>query len=102
MTILRLISTALVKYGSYVLRVDLRLMTATRCDDVKQMRYLYWICGGGAISAVTRWNAGSPTVARIMEYRWQMIKDNHVKGPWSPEEDALLKVLVEEYGSKKW
>ena len=31
-----------------------------------------------------------------------MIKDNHVKGPWSPEEDSLLKVLVEEYGSKKW
>ena len=34
--------------------------------------------------------------------RWQMVKDAPVKGPWSPEEDALLKVLVEEYGSKKW
>lgn len=31
-----------------------------------------------------------------------MVKDAAVKGPWSPEEDALLKVLVEEYGSKKW
>ena len=41
--------------------------------------------------------------ARItLSDRWQMIKDNHVKGPWSPEEDSLLKVLVEEYGSKKW
>lgn len=37
-----------------------------------------------------------------MRTRWQMIKGAPVKGPWSPEEDALLKVLVEEYGSKKW
>lgn len=31
-----------------------------------------------------------------------MVKDTPVKGPWAPEEDALLKVLVEKYGSKKW
>ncbi|CAM9839869.1 unnamed protein product [Ectocarpus sp. 13 AM-2016] len=31
-----------------------------------------------------------------------MVKANPVKGPWSPEEDSLLKVLVDEYGRKKW
>ncbi|CAM9824874.1 unnamed protein product [Ectocarpus fasciculatus] len=37
-----------------------------------------------------------------VEKRWQMVKANPVKGPWSPEEDSLLKVLVDEYGRKKW
>ncbi|CAM9186575.1 unnamed protein product [Scytosiphon promiscuus] len=37
-----------------------------------------------------------------VEKRWEMVKGNPVKGPWSPEEDSLLKVLVDEYGSKKW
>lgn len=31
-----------------------------------------------------------------------MVKANPVKGPWSVEEDSLLKVLVDEYGRKKW
>lgn len=41
-------------------------------------------------------------VGALLECRWQMVKDTPVKGPWAPEEDALLKVLVEQYGSKKW
>lgn len=54
--------------------------------------------GSKAIAIVKQ--SVNPPIAR--SDRWQMIKDNHVKGPWSPEEDSLLKVLVEEYGSKKW
>ena len=36
-------------------------------------------------------------------HRWQkVLKPGLVKGPWTPEEDALVAELVEKYGQKKW
>ena len=31
-----------------------------------------------------------------------MVKNNRVKGPWALEEDTLLKLLVTEYGKRRW
>mmetsp|Transcript_31442 Transcript_31442/g.63870 ORF Transcript_31442/g.63870 Transcript_31442/m.63870 type:complete len:472 (-) Transcript_31442:591-2006(-) len=36
------------------------------------------------------------------ERRWQVVKENVVKGPWLPEEDQLLRELVAQIGAKKW
>ncbi|CAM9739833.1 unnamed protein product [Chrysoparadoxa australica] len=36
------------------------------------------------------------------EARWQMVRNNPVKGPWATEEDELLRRLVAIHGSKKW
>lgn len=36
-------------------------------------------------------------------HRWQKVLDPHlVKGPWTPEEDAQVLELVNQYGPKKW
>jgi hypothetical protein len=37
-------------------------------------------------------------------YRWLELKDNCFvsKGPWTKEEDELLKNLVEEQGARNW
>mmetsp|Transcript_68236 Transcript_68236/g.127921 ORF Transcript_68236/g.127921 Transcript_68236/m.127921 type:complete len:394 (-) Transcript_68236:59-1240(-) len=35
------------------------------------------------------------------ERRWQVVKENVVKGPWLPEEDQLLRELVAQIGAKK-
>ena len=36
-------------------------------------------------------------------HRWQkVLKPGLVKGPWTPEEDALVAELVEKYGQMKW
>lgn len=31
-----------------------------------------------------------------------MVKDKPKRGPWSAEEDALLMLLVDQHGCKKW
>ena len=36
-------------------------------------------------------------------HRWQkVLKPGLVKGPWTPQEDALVVELVQKYGQKKW
>ena len=36
-------------------------------------------------------------------HRWQkVLKPGLVKGPWTPDEDAMVVQLVEKYGQKKW
>ena len=36
-------------------------------------------------------------------HRWQKVLNPElVKGPWSPEEDELVKQLVEKYGPRSW
>ena len=36
-------------------------------------------------------------------HRWQkVLKPGLVKGPWTPEEDAMVIALVKEHGQKKW
>jgi len=36
-------------------------------------------------------------------HRWQkVLKPGLVKGPWTPQEDALVRELVHKYGHKKW
>lgn len=37
------------------------------------------------------------------QHRWvKVLKSSLVKGPWTPEEDAMVERLVGEYGAKKW
>ena len=40
--------------------------------------------------------------ARECRERWREVAAAPVKGPWSKEEDALLRTLVAVFGSKKW
>ena len=36
-------------------------------------------------------------------HRWQkVLKPGLVKGPWTPQEDALVREMVQKYGHKKW
>ena len=40
---------------------------------------------------------------QLCEERWEnVLRDQTVKGPWSEEEDAILRSLVEKFGPKKW
>ncbi|CAM9384666.1 unnamed protein product, partial [Choristocarpus tenellus] len=36
------------------------------------------------------------------EERWNFVQENHVRGPWSSEEDDHLRELVAHFGAKKW
>lgn len=67
--------------------------------------------GGSSTTCPDSWvavcevvSASGEFVAEDCRVRWSEIKDQAVKGPWSPHEDALLSSLVSRFGPKpkKW
>ena len=53
----------------------------------------------GGSSAASQRTPYSPMQCRD---RWSAIQNKQIKGPWTPDEDKLLKLLVSCFGSKKW
>jgi hypothetical protein len=50
------------------------------------------------------WSAFGPLKSDVQcLHRWQkVLRPGLIKGPWSPEEDALVITLVQQHGLKKW